>query len=442
MSADGFRASVNRRLALRVGSLALVLGAVFAGIAALAERQRLEAQVVAVAKSAAGRWNTAVQTELDGAMNASRLQNSLQDFAAGRGTRFQDDGRFVLVRVYDTDGRRLAGLEGDDSARQQRLRQALDDAEFSPPPGDFLVLSARLEGDPYVAVALALANSTGQTRAWLVGVFAPSEAQLAAARRDVLRTIAYVLGIVLLTALAAYPVIRGLLSQLSRLAERLLDANLETLQVLGSAIAKRDSDTDAHNYRVTVYSVRLAERTGLNSTQIQGLIKGALLHDVGKLGIRDNVLLKPGRLDEKEFEVMRTHVEHGLDITARAEWLNEAREVVGSHHEKYAGDGYPRGLSGEQIPVSARIFAIADVFDALTSKRPYKEPMSYQDTMAILEEGRGRHFDPALLDHFGHIARALYDEFGGRDGDEARRELGRMIERYFRAEAGALLDEA
>ena len=442
MSAEGFRASVNRRLALRIALLALVLGAVFAGIAALGERQRLEAQVVAVAKSAAGRWNTAILAELDGPLDGTRLQASLEAFSAGRGTRFQDDGRFVLVRVYDTAGGRLAGLEGDDSAPQQRLRKALDDAQFEPPPGDFLVLSTRLEGDPYVAVALALANSAGQTRAWLVGIFSPSEAQLSAARRDVLRSVAYVLCIVLLTALAAYPVIRGLLNQLSRLAERLLDANLETLQVLGSAIAKRDSDTDAHNYRVTVYSVRLAERAGLSSTQIQGLIKGALLHDVGKLGIRDNVLLKPGRLDETEFEIMRTHVEHGLDITARAEWLNEAREVVGSHHEKYAGDGYPRGLSGEQIPVSARIFAIADVFDALTSKRPYKEPMSYQDTMAILEEGRGRHFDPTLLDGFGQISRALYDEFGGRDGDEARRELGRMIERYFRAEAGALLDEA
>jgi len=442
MSAESFRASVNRRLASRIGLLAVVLGAVFAGIAALGERQRLESEVIAVAKSAAGRWNTAIVRQLDGPLEAARLQNSLESFADGRGSRFQEDGRFVLVRVYGTDGRRIAGLEGDDSERQRRLRTALDDAQFEPPPGEFLVLTANLEGDSYVAVALALTNSAGQTRAWLVGVFAPSEAQLAAARRDVMQTVAYVLAIVLLTALAAYPVIRGLLSQLSRLADRLLDANLETLQVLGSAIAKRDSDTDAHNYRVTVYSVRLAEQAGLHSGQIQALIKGALLHDVGKLGIRDKVLLKPGRLDEQEFAVMRRHVEHGLDITERAEWLAEAREVVGSHHEKYAGDGYPAGLRGDEIPLNARIFAIADVFDALTSKRPYKEPMSYKETMSILEEGRGSHFDPALLDHFSKIAKALYDEFGGRDGDEARRELGRLIERYFRAEASALLQGA
>ena len=120
---------------------------------------------------------------------------------------------------------------------------------------------------------------------------------------------------------------------------------------------------------------------------IRILIKGAFLHDVGKIGIRDNILLKPGRLDEEEFEEMKRHVNHGLDIISKSAWLNEASAVVGSHHEKYEGNGYPAGLKGEAIPVLARIFAIADVFDALTSHRPYKKPLSYEETIDILMKG-------------------------------------------------------
>ncbi len=439
MSATSFRATIHRRLALRIGAAALILGGVFAGIAVLAEQERMESQVVALAKAAAGRWNTAVQADLDGPMDVARLQASLDKFAAARGDRYLDSGQFVLVRVYDNQGARLAGLQDGDSATDQRLRAAIDTHRFEPPAGDSMVLSTQLNGEAHVGVAVALTDSRGETRAWLAGIFSPSAEQLQRGRADVLRTVFYVLAIVLITALVTYPIITGLLNQLARLADRLLDANLETLQVLGSAIAKRDSDTDAHNYRVTVYSVRLAEQAGLDNAQIQGLVKGALLHDVGKLGIRDNVLLKPGRLDEQEFGVMRTHVEHGLDITERAEWLREARDVVGAHHEKFSGGGYPAGLAGEDIPVSARIFAIVDVFDALTSKRPYKEPMSYRETMAILHEGRDRHFDPQLLDKFTAISKALYDQFGGRDGSDARRELGRILERYFRGDAAALL---
>ena len=212
----------------------------------------------------------------------------------------------------------------------------------------------------------------------------------------------------------------------------LLDSNLETLQVLGSAIAKRDSDTDAHNYRVTIFSVRLAEAAGLEKQSIQKLIKEAFLHDVGKIGVRDNVLLKPGRLDEEEFQVMKNHVRHGLDIVSRSHWLHDAKDVVGFHHEKYDGKGgYDAGLAGEDIPINARIFAIADVFDALTSKRPYKEPFSFEESVEILREGRGTHFDPALVNLFVAIAQPLYDLLSGKDDAVPREELGGIIEEYF-----------
>jgi len=214
-----------------------------------------------------------------------------------------------------------------------------------------------------------------------------------------------------------------------------------TLQVLGSAIAKRDSDTDAHNYRVTIYSVHLAEASHADSALVRRLIKGAFLHDVGKIGVRDDVLLKPGRLDAQEFETMKTHVTHGMDIIARSEWLQDAGEVIGDHHEKYDGAGYRHGLQGEAIPLTARIFAVADVFDALTSERPYKKPMAVEESLAILRQGAGKHFDPGLVARFATVAGALHARFGN-DYEAARRELARIIERYFQADLGVVLEEA
>jgi HD-GYP domain-containing protein (c-di-GMP phosphodiesterase class II) len=181
---------------------------------------------------------------------------------------------------------------------------------------------------------------------------------------------------------------------------------------------------------VTIYSVRIAEARGLTTRTIQTLIKGAFLHDVGKIGIEDNILLKPGKLDENEFKIMQKHVDYGEEIVERSEWLKDALEVVGYHHEKINGKGYPRKLSGEEIPITARIFAIVDVFDALTSKRPYKEPFSFDDSILILEEGRGTHFDPLLIDAFKKIAKPLYDSFANKD-EAAVKELDAIIRQYF-----------
>ena len=128
---------------------------------------------------------------------------------------------------------------------------------------------------------------------------------------------------------------------------------------------------------------------------------------------------------------MQNHINHGLDIVHRSRWLADAEDVVGSHHEKYDGSGYPKHLSGEEIPMLARIFTIADVFDALTSRRPYKEPLSFEATMRILNTGRGQHFDPSLVDDFSTIARELYERYSGRDDDELRAEVRAIVKRYF-----------
>jgi HD-GYP domain-containing protein (c-di-GMP phosphodiesterase class II) len=186
-------------------------------------------------------------------------------------------------------------------------------------------------------------------------------------------------------------------------------------------------------------SVRLAETVALEPRNIQRLIKGAFLHDVGKIGIRDNVLLKPGPLSNEEFQVMKGHVAHGLDIVSRSEWLSDATEVVGFHHEKFDGTGYGRGLRGSDIPTAARIFAIADVFDALTSKRPYKEPFSLEEALDILEKGKGSHFDPDLLDPFKRIARDIHGELANREDNGLRDELDEILARYFGRDVEVLI---
>jgi HD-GYP domain-containing protein (c-di-GMP phosphodiesterase class II) len=166
---------------------------------------------------------------------------------------------------------------------------------------------------------------------------------------------------------------------------------------------------------------------------MQTLIKGSFLHDVGKIGIPDAILLKPGRLDEGEFTVMQSHVEKGVDIVQRSSWLRDGIAVAGYHHEKYGGGGYPHNLQGEDIPMAARIFAVADVFDALTSARPYKKPLDFEEAMELLEQGRDRHFDPAILDSFAKIARGLHERYAGREGDGLREELAALVAEYFSA---------
>ena len=252
-------------------------------------------------------------------------------------------------------------------------------------------------------------------------------------RRAMVRNAIIVIAIVVAVSALLYPVILRLTRRLADYSTHLLDANLETLSVLGSAIAKRDSDTDAHNYRVTLYSIHIGETLGLKDAEMRILIKGSFLHDVGKLGIPDNILLKPARLDPQEFSVMKTHVDKGTDIVQRSSWLREGTEVIGCHHEKFAGGGYPNDLKGEDIPTPARIFAVADVFDALTSHRPYKKPLTFVEAMDMLEQDRGKHFDPAALDAFGKIARVLFDRYAGHEGADLKDELAVMVTKYFSA---------
>jgi HD-GYP domain-containing protein (c-di-GMP phosphodiesterase class II) len=288
----------------------------------------------------------------------------------------------------------------------------------------------RISGAPHLRIVLPFLNNQGQAAGFADALFAFSSETIRAFRLRGLRAMIGVMMVVLLTTAILYPVILRLTRRISNFSVMLLDANLETLETLGSAIAQRDSDTNAHNYRVSIYAARIGEEIDLPTQTMRTLIKGSFLHDVGKIGIPDKILLKPGKLNGEEFEVMKTHVNHGREIVQRSTWLHDALEVVFSHHEKIEGKGYPQGLASEEIPITARIFAIADVFDALTSKRPYKDPLSYEQTIEIMEEGKGTHFDSNLLDVFGRISRPLYDRFGGKE-EMPRDELSGIIRKYF-----------
>lgn len=210
-----------------------------------------------------------------------------------------------------------------------------------------------------------------------------------------------------------------------------LDSHISMMEALGRAIAKRDSDTGAHNYRVAWIAARIAEAVGISGKEMQALIAGSFLHDVGKIGIPDAILLKPGRLDETEMSIMRTHVDLGEEIVTGMGWLDGAHAVVAAHHEKWDGSGYPRQLSGEQIPLPARIFAIADVFDALSSKRPYKEAMPFDQVLRILREGAGRHFDPALMHLFEGMVEEIRDQLQAGTESQARLLLQDIIRKHF-----------
>ncbi|PIW08843.1 MAG: metal-dependent phosphohydrolase, partial [Comamonadaceae bacterium CG17_big_fil_post_rev_8_21_14_2_50_60_13] len=235
----------------------------------------------------------------------------------------------------------------------------------------------------------------------------------------------------LLCGAVLYPVVVHLSADNEQKAREVLDSHISMMEALGRAIAKRDSDTGAHNYRVAWIAAGIAEKMGIEGNTMQALIAGSFLHDVGKIGIPDAILLKPGKLDDTEMAIMRTHVDQGKDIVIGAGWLDGAQDVVAGHHEKWNGSGYPARLQGEAIALSARIFAVADVFDALCSKRPYKEPMSFEASMAILEKDTGSHFDPGVMAVFKPMARAIYDQLADCDEEATRKLLQDRVKHHF-----------
>jgi len=186
-------------------------------------------------------------------------------------------------------------------------------------------------------------------------------------------------------------------------AQQLTRSYMATVRALSNAVEARDAYTGKHAERVTLFAIEIARELGLPAPDTPEVEFGFLLHDVGKLAIPDSILFKPGPLTTEERAMMSRHTIVGAEIMRDIEFLAEASKVVRSHHERWDGNGYPDGLAGEQIPLNARVFAVADVFDALTTNRPYRVALSFEQACSMIEEESGSHFDPQVVDAFRRI---------------------------------------
>ena len=203
-----------------------------------------------------------------------------------------------------------------------------------------------------------------------------------------------------LTRLNRYRQIAEQRRELERLHDELLTSYDKTIQGWSQALDLRDKETEGHTLRVTEKTLRLARLVGIDGDELKHIWRGALLHDVGKLGIPDSVLLKNDKLTEDEWKVMRQHPVLAFEWLSSIDYLRSALDIPYCHHEKWDGTGYPRGLKGEEIPMAARLFAIIDVWDALTSDRPYRKAMEPSEALQYIMSQSGRHFDPQIVELF------------------------------------------
>lgn len=176
-----------------------------------------------------------------------------------------------------------------------------------------------------------------------------------------------------------------------------------TLEAMVMALDLREKETGFHSYRVTEYSIRLARKLKIKESEISVIAKGALLHDIGKIGVPDNILLKPGKLTDEEWEIMKKHPRLGYDMLKNIDFLEAAAKIVLHHHEHFDGKGYPSGLSGNDIPLGARIFSVVDALDAMTSDRVYRNAFSYEKSIEIIKCAAGTQFDPEVVKALGDM---------------------------------------
>jgi len=202
-----------------------------------------------------------------------------------------------------------------------------------------------------------------------------------------------------------------------------------TLEALGDALDLKDAETEGHSRRVTAFTIAIAKAMGLLKEEIPVIARGAFLHDIGKMAIPDAILRKPGALSPDEVTIMREHCYHGYKMLKRIPFLQEASEIVYSHQERFDGTGYPRGLKNEEIPLGARIFAVADTLDAITSDRPYRPAQSLTAAREEIKRWSGRQFDPEVVTTFLTIPDSIWEEL--------RKEINSQVYRFPAYSTGA-----
>ncbi len=202
--------------------------------------------------------------------------------------------------------------------------------------------------------------------------------------------------------------------QLRRTMHELHNAYDSTLTALVKALDAREKEVGSHSERVMAYSTFMAGKLGITGNELEQLAKGALLHDIGKIGISDNILLKPGKLDDAEWAEMRRHPQIGYAIMSEIQFLKGPAEIILTHHERYDGTGYPKRLKGLQIPIGSRIFGLVDTLDAMTSDRPYRRALPFEAVTSEIRTHRGSQFDPEIADLFLSIPRRQWEECAGK----------------------------
>jgi putative nucleotidyltransferase with HDIG domain len=195
-----------------------------------------------------------------------------------------------------------------------------------------------------------------------------------------------------------------------------------TLEALGGALDLKDAETEGHSRRVTVYTIAIARAMGLAKEQIDVIARGAFLHDIGKMAIPDAILRKPGKLDPDEIKVMREHCYHGYQILKKIPFLKEASEIVYAHQEHFDGSGYPRQLKGEEIPLGARLFSVADTLDAMTCDRPYRKAQSLSAAFEEIKRFSGKQFDPEVVKIFLDMPQEIWPDL--------RKEIDSQVNRF------------
>lgn len=413
----------NKRTAWRIGTVSLLLAFLASPLAWFVARENAEESTVSLAieesQRLLGHFGAIALSGPDAAKHAANAAKTLTG------------GLFDIAEIYDGQGQKMAEEMTADGLQLEGILIHHAKPTYTATSYE----SLKLPDGRWVLRVFVPLRTGGTPQSEITGYFEGVRVVPEWQRQQMLDSAlsaALMVGFAsLLCGAAIYPVVVRLSADNERKAREVLDSHISMMEALGRAIAKRDSDTGTHNYRVAWIASRIAGKLGFRGTTMQSLIIGSFLHDVGKIGIPDAILLKPGKLDDAEFAIMKTHVSLGEEIVTGIGWLDGASEVVSGHHERWDGSGYPRRLKTDEIPLPARIFAVVDVFDALCSKRPYKEPMGFDAVMAILEKDTGSRFDPGVMAVFHPMARDIFDQLAGCSEGFASQLLEDQVRHHF-----------
>ena len=308
-------------------------------------------------------------------------------------------GRETLQSVLEGEGYELEMAENGPQAIE-KAKQLLPDVillDVMMPGMTGFEVCQRIRSDPQIAEIPIIILTALDDRESLLNALKAGADDFISKPFDRYELRARLLGI---TRLNRY---QKLLQERAKLREanaQLLNAYEATIEGLSHALDLRDRETEGHSQRVTEVTIKLAQALHISDEEIVHIRRGALLHDIGKIGIPDSILHKPDSLTPEEWVMMRKHPQFAYNMLSPIEYLRPALDIPYNHHEKWDGTGYPRGLKGDEIPMSARLFAIADVWDAVTSDRPYRPAWTQERALAHIREQSGKHFDPTVVELF------------------------------------------